>query len=82
MMEKEELNGMWGNFIGIVILPFTIKMEDDPLAYIRRAKATMDQKKLSLGHKLAFVVMKLTMLLFGIKVPTTSSFIRESDEPI
>ncbi|XP_047974149.1 wax ester synthase/diacylglycerol acyltransferase 11-like isoform X2 [Salvia hispanica] len=67
MMEKEELNGMWGNFIGIVILPFTIKMEDDPLAYIRRAKATMDQKKLSLGHKLAFVVMKLTMLLFGIK---------------
>ncbi|KAG6389828.1 hypothetical protein SASPL_151302 [Salvia splendens] len=67
MMEKEELNGMWGNFIGIVLLPFTIKMEDDPLAYIRRAKATMDRKKRSLGHKLAFVVMKLTMFLFGIK---------------
>lgn len=68
MMEKEELNGMWGNFIGIVLLPFTIDMQDDPLTYIRRAKSTMDGKKLSLGHKCAFAVMKLTMLLFGIEV--------------
>lgn len=68
MMEKEELNGMWGNIIGIVLLPLTIDMEDDPLAYIRRAKSTMDRKKLSLAHKCASDVMKLMMLLFGIKV--------------
>ncbi|KAH6784061.1 hypothetical protein C2S52_009020 [Perilla frutescens var. hirtella] len=67
MMEKEELKGMWGNLIGIVILPLKIDMLDNPLTYIRRAKSMMDRKKLSLGHKCAFLVMKLTMSLFGIK---------------
>ncbi|KAH6784062.1 hypothetical protein C2S52_009021 [Perilla frutescens var. hirtella] len=68
MMEKEKLNGMWGNLIGIVILPLKIVVQDDPLTYIRRAKSTMDRKKLSLVHKCAFVVMKLAMSLFGIEV--------------
>ncbi|KAI3458011.1 hypothetical protein Pfo_014674 [Paulownia fortunei] len=74
MMEKEKLlKGMWGNLVGIVLLPLTIALHDDPLTYIRRAKATMDRKKLSLGHKCAFVVMKLMMLLFGIKTAAAVS---------
>ncbi|KAL3630692.1 hypothetical protein CASFOL_023676 [Castilleja foliolosa] len=69
MMEKEKLiKGMWGNIVGIVVLPLTIALRDDPLIYIRRAKAMMDQKKLSLGHKCGFMLMKLIMFLFGSKV--------------
>ncbi|KAK6155585.1 hypothetical protein DH2020_009833 [Rehmannia glutinosa] len=69
MMEKEKLlKGMWGNIVGIVILPLTIVLQDDPLNYIRRAKATMDRKKLSLGHSVAFGVMKLMLMLFGNKI--------------
>ncbi|KAL6541509.1 hypothetical protein OROGR_010995 [Orobanche gracilis] len=69
MMEKEKLlKGMWGNLVGIVVLPLTIDLSDDPLTYIRRAKATMDKKKLSLGHKCAFHVMKLMLLIFGNKI--------------
>ncbi|KAL6541510.1 hypothetical protein OROGR_010996 [Orobanche gracilis] len=69
MMEKEKLlKGMWGNLVGIVVLPLTIDISDDPLTYIRRAKAAMDKKKLSLGHKCAFRVMKLMMLIFGNKI--------------
>ncbi|CAA0812992.1 O-acyltransferase (WSD1-like) family protein [Striga hermonthica] len=69
MMEKEKLlKGMWGNLVGIVVLPLTIALESDPLAHIRRAKSTMDKKKLSLGHKVAFGAMKLMMFLFGSKV--------------
>ncbi|XP_057798738.1 wax ester synthase/diacylglycerol acyltransferase 11-like [Salvia miltiorrhiza] len=69
MMEKEELNGMWGNIIAIVLIPFGIDLQVDPLTYIRRAKSTMDRKKLSLAHKWACVVMKLTTSMFGIKAP-------------
>ncbi|KAL6533306.1 hypothetical protein OROMI_027418 [Orobanche minor] len=69
MMEKEKLlKGMWGNLVGIVVLPLTIDLSDDPLNYIRRAKATMDKKKLSLGHKCAFGAMKLMLLILGNKI--------------
>ncbi|KAL1553099.1 wax ester synthase/diacylglycerol acyltransferase 3-like [Salvia divinorum] len=67
MMEKEGLNVNLGNKIAIVLLPFTIALQDDPLAYIRRAKSTMDRKKLSLAHQCACITMKLTTSLFGIK---------------
>ncbi|GFP81106.1 o-acyltransferase wsd1 [Phtheirospermum japonicum] len=74
MMEKEKLlKGMWGNIVGIVVLPLTIVLRDDPLVYIRRAKTTMDQKKLSLGHKCGFTMMKLMMFLFGSKVAASVS---------
>ncbi|KAL6533307.1 hypothetical protein OROMI_027419 [Orobanche minor] len=69
MMAKEKLvKGMWGNLVGIVVLPLTIDLSDDPLTYIRRAKAIMDKKKLSLGHKFTFGAMKLMLLIFGNKI--------------
>ncbi|KAL6508328.1 hypothetical protein OROHE_021870 [Orobanche hederae] len=69
MMAKEKLvKGMWGNLVGIVVLPLTIDLSDDPLIYIRRAKAIMDKKKLSLGHKFTFGAMKLMLMIFGNKI--------------
>lgn len=68
-MENEKgLKGMWGNLLGIVLLPHTIALQDDPLSYVRRAKATMDRKKLSLEPNCSFAVMKLLVFLFGSKV--------------
>ncbi|KAK4431336.1 O-acyltransferase WSD1 [Sesamum alatum] len=67
MMEKEELNGMWGNLVALVLLPLTIAVQDDPLRHVRRAKATMDRKKLSLETNIVFIVLKLLIKLFGIK---------------
>ncbi|XP_041997847.1 wax ester synthase/diacylglycerol acyltransferase 3-like isoform X2 [Salvia splendens] len=67
MLEKEEVNGMLGNKIAMVLLPFTIALQDDPLTYIRRAKSTMDRKKVSIAHQCAYVTMKLTTSLFGTK---------------
>ncbi|KAL9163134.1 hypothetical protein ABFS82_06G021500 [Erythranthe guttata] len=71
MENAKELKGTWGNLIGICLLPLTISLheeEEDPLIHVRRAKSTMDAKKLSLGHKCAFAVMKLMMFLFGNKI--------------
>ncbi|KAL0318007.1 UNVERIFIED_CONTAM: O-acyltransferase WSD1 [Sesamum angustifolium] len=68
IMEKEkELNGLWGNLVAVVLLPMTIALQDDPLKYVRRAKATMDRKKLSLESKVVFTGLKLLIKLFGIK---------------
>ncbi|XP_042002039.1 wax ester synthase/diacylglycerol acyltransferase 3-like isoform X2 [Salvia splendens] len=67
MLEKEEVNGMLGNKIAMVLLPFSIALQDDPLTYIRRAKSTMDRKKLSLAHQCAYITINLTTSLFGIK---------------
>ncbi|KAF8087090.1 hypothetical protein N665_0600s0037 [Sinapis alba] len=58
----------WGNFVGLVIFPLWIRSEDDPLEYLRQAKATMDRKKLSLEAFNFYGVIKFTMKLFGEKV--------------
>lgn len=47
MMEKGS-KSRWGNSIGYVLFPLWIRLEKDMLEYIRRAKTTMDRKKLSL----------------------------------
>ncbi|XBI82995.1 hypothetical protein VPH35_091565 [Triticum aestivum] len=38
----------WGNQLGYILLPFHLAMHDDPLAYVRKAKKTVDRKKSSL----------------------------------
>ncbi|XP_013664165.1 wax ester synthase/diacylglycerol acyltransferase 3 isoform X3 [Brassica napus] len=58
----------WGNFVGLVIFPLWIRSEDDPLEYVRQAKATMDKKKLSLEAFNFYGVIKLNMKFFGEKV--------------
>lgn len=66
-MEKEtKLES--GNKFGYVLLPFKIALRDDPLDYIRRAKATLDRKKHSFEAVCSFAIGLLVDKLFGIKV--------------
>ena len=58
----------WGNFIGLVVFPLWIRCEDDPLKYIRRARATMDKKKISMEPLISYGILKLIMKIFGEKV--------------
>ncbi|KAL8167511.1 hypothetical protein V2J09_009010 [Rumex salicifolius] len=58
----------WGNSIAYVILPFHIALRDDPLDYIRQAKAVIDTKKQSLEAKCTYASGKLMLHLLGEKV--------------
>ncbi|XP_058077149.1 wax ester synthase/diacylglycerol acyltransferase 6-like [Magnolia sinica] len=42
MMEKEKTDAEWGNWLGYIILPFSIQMRDDLLGYIHKAKEIVD----------------------------------------
>ncbi|KAG2326674.1 hypothetical protein Bca52824_009402 [Brassica carinata] len=80
MMEKGS-KSRWGNSIGYVLFPLWIRLEKDMLEYIRRAKVTMDRKKLSLEPLFSFALLKLTMGVLGIKAVknlVTSIFSRTS----
>ncbi|KAI5568417.1 hypothetical protein BDE02_12G013500 [Populus trichocarpa] len=57
----------WGNRIGYIILPFTVGLQDDPLEHLRRAKAMIDRKKLSLEATFSFHCAILVIKLFGAK---------------
>lgn len=67
MMAKKS-KAKWGNGLGYIILPFSIALEEDPLEYVRRAKATIDRKKHSLEAICTHVCAKLVLNLFGVKV--------------
>ncbi|CAN1793915.1 Wax ester synthase/diacylglycerol acyltransferase 11 [Linum perenne] len=67
MMEKDT-QVKWGNWIGFILLPFTIGIRDDPLEYVREAKAVVDRKKRSLESLFTFSIAELVLKLFGIKV--------------
>ncbi|XP_010537089.1 PREDICTED: O-acyltransferase WSD1 isoform X2 [Tarenaya hassleriana] len=57
----------WGNLIGYVLLPFSVGLENDPLEYVRRAKSTIDRKKLSLEAVLSYAIFKFTINVLGFK---------------
>ncbi|XP_050251517.1 wax ester synthase/diacylglycerol acyltransferase 5-like isoform X2 [Quercus robur] len=67
MMEKGSKT-RWGNLIGYILLPFTIALQDDPLDYVRTAKATIDRKKHSLESICTFSGGVLVLRTFGVKV--------------
>lgn len=69
MMEKGSKT-RWGNLIGYILLPFTIAFQDDPLDYVRKAKATIDRKKRSLESIGTFSGAVLILRTFGVKVQT------------
>ncbi|XP_010517234.1 PREDICTED: O-acyltransferase WSD1-like [Camelina sativa] len=58
----------WGNFVGFVMFPLWIRSEDDPLEYIRRAKATMDMKKISMESLFYYGLIKFALIIFGKKI--------------
>ncbi|KAF5442284.1 hypothetical protein F2P56_034958 [Juglans regia] len=59
-----------GNVIGYLFLPFTIALQDDPLDYVRKAKAIIDRKKLSLEPIFTSTSLGLVFRTFGTKVTT------------
>ncbi|KAK1441621.1 hypothetical protein QVD17_07661 [Tagetes erecta] len=63
-----DTNGTWGNKIGYSVLPFDIRLKNDPLDYVRDAHATMKRKKASLEPLFTNYFVKLVQLMFGIKV--------------
>ncbi|KAH7519481.1 hypothetical protein FEM48_Zijuj08G0040900 [Ziziphus jujuba var. spinosa] len=74
MMEKKKgSEAKWGNWIGYILLPFTIGLKDDPLDYIRKAKSTIDRKKHSFEAIYTFFIAEIVLKLFGIKVASALS---------
>ncbi|XP_027330572.1 O-acyltransferase WSD1-like isoform X1 [Abrus precatorius] len=67
-MMAEKSKAKWGNWMGYIILPFSISLHEDPLEYVRRAKATIDRKKHSLEAICSYACAKLVLNLFGVKV--------------
>ncbi|KAK9758074.1 hypothetical protein RND81_01G204800 [Saponaria officinalis] len=72
MMEKNA-EAKWGNAVGYVLLPFNLQLRDDPLDYVREAKATVDRKKNSLEALYTYAIAQLVMKLFGPKVASEMS---------
>ncbi|XP_076898697.1 wax ester synthase/diacylglycerol acyltransferase 5-like [Bidens hawaiensis] len=70
MMEKNS-EAKWGNWFGYVIFPFTIGIRDNPLDYVREAKATIDRKRHSLEALVSFSITAIVVKLFGIKALNT-----------
>ncbi|KAJ4907046.1 O-acyltransferase (WSD1-like) family protein [Raphanus sativus] len=66
MMEKGS-KSRWGNSIGYVLFPLWVRLEENTLEYIRRAKITMDRKKLSLEPIFSFALLKFTIKVLGLK---------------
>ncbi|XP_019191231.1 PREDICTED: O-acyltransferase WSD1-like [Ipomoea nil] len=73
MMKKEkgESNSMskwgWGNRFGYAILPLKIGMLNDPLDYVREAKATADRKKYSYEPIFTYYLANFVIKFFGPK---------------
>ncbi|KAK4339112.1 hypothetical protein RND71_040574 [Anisodus tanguticus] len=72
MMDKDT-EAKWGNWVGFVLLPFKIALRDDPLEYVREAKATIDRKKNSLEAIYTFSISEIALKLFGIKTSSSIS---------
>ncbi|KAK8630927.1 hypothetical protein V6N13_079698 [Hibiscus sabdariffa] len=66
-MMEEDAEVKWGNWIGYVLLPFTIALRKNPLDYVRNAKAIIDRKKRSLEAIATFYIADIALKLFGIK---------------
>lgn len=72
MMAKKS-KARWGNWIGYIVLPFSIAHQEDPLEYVRQAKATIDRKKLSLESIFTFICAEIVLKIFGVNVSAHSS---------
>ncbi|CAN4087076.1 unnamed protein product [Withania somnifera] len=64
----------WGNWFGYVLFPFKIALRDDPLDYVKEAKATVDRKKRSFEALFTLTMAEMLIRFFGIKVATEVTF--------
>lgn len=64
-----ESGSRWGNKFGIILLPINYhKGVKDPLQFVKRAKAMIDKKKLSLEALCSYKLRDLVMSSLGAKV--------------
>ncbi|KAH6772691.1 hypothetical protein C2S51_011095 [Perilla frutescens var. frutescens] len=60
--------GRWGNKFGVILLPvYYHRGDSDPLEFVKRSKAMIDKKKLSLEATFSYKLMDLIISLFGPK---------------
>lgn len=71
MMAKNS-KAKWGNLLGYLLLPFNIALQDDPLDYVRQAKAIMDRKKHSYEAPCTYLCARLLQKVVGDEVHITS----------
>ncbi|KAI4989266.1 hypothetical protein ZWY2020_036583 [Hordeum vulgare] len=68
MIESGKSNDVaWGNRVGYIVLPFHLAMHDDPLAYVPKAKNTVDRKKSSLEVIFTCKMGESFLKMFGLK---------------
>ncbi|KAK8487484.1 hypothetical protein V6N13_030873 [Hibiscus sabdariffa] len=67
-MMKKKSKAKWGNKFGFICVPFSIALENDPLDYLREAKAIVHRKKLSLQAFCTYLTNNFVVRLFGSKV--------------
>lgn len=59
----------WGNKFGMLLLPiYYHKGDSDPIQFVKRAKAMIDKKKLSLEASFSYNIGYLILSLFGPKI--------------
>uniref|UniRef100_A0ACD5V9D5 Uncharacterized protein n=2 Tax=Avena sativa TaxID=4498 RepID=A0ACD5V9D5_AVESA len=58
---------VWGNQLGYIFLPVHLAMQCDPLAYVHKAKKTMDRKKSSLEVLCTYKTAEFFLKKFGLK---------------
>ncbi|KAM3277063.1 hypothetical protein ACQJBY_045078 [Aegilops geniculata] len=69
MIESGKSNDVaWGNQLGYLLLPFHLAMHNDPLAYVCKAKKTIDRKKSSLEVIFTCKMNAFFVKMFGMKV--------------
>ncbi|XP_051147825.1 wax ester synthase/diacylglycerol acyltransferase 11-like isoform X2 [Andrographis paniculata] len=73
----------WGNKFGIILLPVCYHKHNsgsgsgsgsDPLLFVRRAKAMIDRKKLSLEAPFSYMLMDVITHLFGAKLTSILNY--------
>ncbi|KAK4401670.1 O-acyltransferase WSD1 [Sesamum angolense] len=65
----------WGNKFGIILLPVCYhRASSDPLQFVRRAKAMIDRKKLSLEAPFSHTLLDWITSLFGAKLTSILNY--------
>ncbi|XP_024024176.1 O-acyltransferase WSD1 [Morus notabilis] len=72
MMAKNS-KAKWGNLLGYLLLPFNIALQDDPLDYVRQAKATIDRKKHSLEAICTYLCARFLQKIFGVEITAATA---------
>ncbi|XP_010270343.1 PREDICTED: O-acyltransferase WSD1-like isoform X2 [Nelumbo nucifera] len=75
MMKNNNSRSRWGNQFGFLLLPvYYHENVDDPLQYVKRAKAMLDTKKQSFEAHCSYAIGKLAMWVLGPKVATMLNY--------